>query len=48
LFEFLSNDGFKFAKSMERMCADMKMMRPAGACAACGGGATFLMHLFKF
>ena len=21
---------------------DMMMMRPAGACAACGGGATFL------
>jgi len=21
--------------------ADMKMMPPAGACAACGGGATF-------
>ena len=31
LFEFLSNDEFKFAKNVERMCADMKMMRPVNA-----------------
>jgi len=42
LFEFLSFKECKFAKSVERLCADMWMMRPNCACAAFGGGATFL------
>jgi hypothetical protein len=29
------------------MCAVMGMMPPAGACAAFGGGATFLGHLIN-
>jgi len=41
LFEFLSNEEFKFAKNVERLCADMVMMLPAVACAAEGGVADF-------
>jgi hypothetical protein len=42
LFEFLSFDEFKFVKMVKGLRADLGMMRPAGACAAFGGGATFL------
>ena len=38
LFEFLSNDEFKFAKMVKGLDADMGMMPPQGACAAFGGG----------
>jgi len=31
LFDFLSNEGVKFAKSVERLDEDMKMMPPQGA-----------------
>lgn len=48
LFEFLSFDEFKFAKLVKGLDADLGMMRPQGACAAFGGGATFLGGCARF